>query len=171
MSPQILCRVTYGNPRPPAAITAHMTVRPALLPGFKRHRVKYVDYPAIVPHPEATAEEDGVRGTVVTGLTDVMVMKLDHFEGDMYERRHVEVLVLDGEGKGERVRVETYVWQKARSGLEEKEWDFDEFMREKASYWIDVEREDYVGESRFAGLDVLKLFRSQRNCAAYQVRF
>ena len=145
MSPAILHRVIFGDPHPPPALKERLSIRPAHLQGFRRHRVRGADFPAIIPHPE-TAKSDGVRGTIVTGLNKANVAHLDVFEGDMYERQFVKVSVLGGHGKGETVEVETYVWCLGEKRLEPTEWNFEEFMREKASSWIGVEREDYEGE-------------------------
>ena len=54
--------------------------------------------------------------------------------------------IFEGEDPGEEVDVETYVWASEIEELEKGEWDFREFMKEKAAAWIGVEREDYVGE-------------------------
>ena len=146
MSPAILHRVIHGTPRPEAWQRALLTVRPALLPGYRRHRVRDADYPAVVPHAELAAD-DGVRGTVVTGLSDMDMMRLDRFEGSDYRRARVRArVVVEGAGAGDEVEVETFVWSSPREELEDGEWDFREFMREKAFAWIGVEREDYVGE-------------------------
>ena len=158
MVPDILYRVIWGTPNPAAANKALLTIRPALLHSYKRHRVRNADFPAILPLSAAEAEklpeggggDDGVRGTVVTGLTGANMGRLDSFEGSMYERRHVQVAVLDDKGQdtGATVAGETYVWVLSRGDLELGEWDFDDFMEEKAIYWIGVDREDYDGKRR-----------------------
>ena len=45
----------------------------------------------------------------------------------------------------EEVEVETYVWVAREEGLEEGEWDFEEFTREKMGRWVG--NEEYDGES------------------------
>ena len=95
-----------------------------------------------VPSSESstgTGSGECVRGTYVTGLTDGDIWRLDVFEGDEYERVRVRLRILQevGEegGKG-NVEGETYVWVAGRERLEEEEWDFGEFVREKMGRWV-----------------------------------
>lgn len=91
------------------------------------------------------------------GLTDKQIWRLDLFEGDQYRRVKVRCrlltdAVVEG-GDGGEVDAETYVWddlesEMGRNGLEEGEWDFEEFRREKMRRWIGSEgKEEYAGES------------------------
>ena len=150
MAPPVLHRVCHGSSTPSAFQKSLLTIRPALLPGYRRHKVRGCDYPAIMPAAESPESSAGigsgecVRGTCVTGLTDGDIWRLDIFEGDEYERVGVRVRILeevgeeDGKGnvEGEEVQVETYVWAAGRERLEEDEWDFGEFVREKMGRWV-----------------------------------
>jgi hypothetical protein len=68
--------------------------------------------------------------------------KLDFFEGSQYERRRVNVRLLSkvgdvkGEGnvEGEEREADVYVFL-AKGDLEDKEWDLEEFRREKLTQW------------------------------------
>ena len=155
MAPKVLSRVCYG-PDVPLSTTKHgqLNIRPALLQGFRRHRVLHADYPAILPCDQST-----VRGTLVTGLTDGDLWRLDIFEGDEYERRKVTARELKYEGDinveptedqlGASVEAETYVWISPETRLEDNEWDFQEFVKEKMWAWVGdsgEERSDYKGE-------------------------
>lgn len=142
MAPQVLHRVCHGSSSPSNAIfaTHNLQITPAMLRDFQRHRVRHADYPAIIP--DAGSE---VRGTLVTGLTDADLWRLDIFEGDEYQRQPVRVRPLpaageDREDRQERLRneveAETYVWIAGKGRLEEREWDFDEFRREKMRNWV-----------------------------------
>ena len=101
----------------------------------------FADYPGIVPDAEGT-----VRGTLVEGLNEGDMWRLDIFEGDQYERRRVTVRPIENDGErmgepkeeelGTEVECETYVWIASRHELEDGEWDFDEFVREKIGRWI-----------------------------------
>ena len=141
MVPEILARVCGHKGK--------WTVRPAILHDYRRHRVAGADYPAIIPTPKAS-----VRGTYVTGLSNSDITKLDIFEGSEYKRADVKVNVLDvvgdadGEGnvEGEEFEVQTYVWISRKSYLEDKEWDFAEFQKEKMRRWIGS-HEEYEGET------------------------
>jgi hypothetical protein len=144
MSSRVLHRVCHGPDLPYSTtrnLNPALTVKPALLSGFRRHKVLLADYPAIVPDAEGT-----VRGTLVEGLNEGDMWRLDIFEGDEYERRRVKVRLIEKDGKrmgepreeelGAEVDCETYVWIASRCELEDREWDFDEFVREKIGRWI-----------------------------------
>jgi gamma-glutamylcyclotransferase (GGCT)/AIG2-like uncharacterized protein YtfP len=173
MAPEVLHRVCHGSTSPsnPIYATHNLKTYPAILPAHRRHRVKDADYPAILPHPSST-----VRGTYVTGLTDSDVWRLDIFEGSEYERANVKCKLIQQAGgedakpkvfknvhvsgkdvvhlgseydaDGEVVEAETYVWIGGEERLEEREWDFAEFQREKMRFWVGDEGDDeYAGES------------------------
>lgn len=155
MAPKVLSRVCYGPDVPLNTIKhGQLNIRPALLQGFRRHRVLHADYPAVVPCDKST-----VRGTLVTGLTDGDLWRLDIFEGNEYERQKVKARELKYEGDinvepteeqlGNAVDAETYVWISPKSRLEDGEWDFQEFVKEKMWAWVGdsgEERSDYKGE-------------------------
>jgi gamma-glutamylcyclotransferase (GGCT)/AIG2-like uncharacterized protein YtfP len=166
MSPAILRRVCYGPELPNSTtrtLPLHLVSRPAILPGFQRHRVRIADYPAIIRR-----EGSAVRGMLVTGLTEGDMGRLDIFEGDEYARVKVRVRlvrtadddgpklggVMGGIGEeeadlGDEVATETYVWIGDAGSLAEEEWDFDEFVREKLWRWVGSGGEtegEYEGE-------------------------
>jgi hypothetical protein len=153
MAPKVLHRVCRGPANPSTlSISNSLTIRPALLKLYRRHRVKNADYPAIIPHNSST-----VRGTLVQGLTDGDIWRLDIFEGDEYERKKVKVRVITDNTSheptenqlGEEFEAESYIWIAGEHQLEDSEWDFDEFMREKMVFWAGEEgetREDMRGE-------------------------
>ncbi|KAK4110641.1 hypothetical protein N656DRAFT_799775 [Canariomyces notabilis] len=139
MVPQVFYSVCYGSQEVPKEIAALHTFNAAILPGYRRHRVKYADYPGI------TEEEGGeVFGSFVTGLTKANMEKLDYFEGGQYERRKVTVKVLKdvgiaegasgSQGYHEEKTAEVYVFLH-KDDLEPVEWDLEEFRREKLRYW------------------------------------
>lgn len=149
MIPQVLYRVCYGTSNPPPYLAALLRISPAILPAYNRRKVRFCDYPAVVPSPAPSS----VRGTYVRGLTDVDILRLDIFEGSQYVRKKVKVMLLaevgeeDGTGnvEGREVEAETYLWKKGEDMLEDGEWDFAEFKREKLVNWVDVD-EEYKGE-------------------------
>ena len=168
MVPQVFYSVCYNSKDVPPAIAALHTFRPAVLEGFSRRRVRCADYPGMT-------EEEGasVLGTLATGLTRANIEKLDYFEGAQYERRKVTVKVVRGQVVGpsgptsaavsaagagaaegekgaaaadeEEVEAETYVFLDKRD-LEEREWDVEEFKRERLRLWT---RAGYVFEGKF----------------------
>lgn len=152
MAPPVLHRVIYGTTSPEAWQKSLTTVRPALLQGYQRHKVKYADYPAILPATGSVAlgaAPPSVRGSLVTGLTDGDMWRLDIFEGSQYTRQKVRVKILKhtaldaaiDEDKLDDVveaelDAETYVWSVDPEDLESEEWDFEEFRREKMWAWV-----------------------------------
>ncbi|QSZ34060.1 hypothetical protein DSL72_005640 [Monilinia vaccinii-corymbosi] len=152
MAPEVLHRVIYGSSKHNPS--ASLTITPALLPNYCRHRVRSADYPGIIFESGHT-----VRGTFVTGLTPKNMQSLDWFEGPEYERKVVTVKILTPKDKehvhdasgimgeavetGEEKEAQTYVFKHV-SLLERGEWDFAFFRREKLRYWAD-ESEEYAG--------------------------
>lgn len=162
MVPAILHRIIHGSSTPEPWQKALLTTRPALLPGYRRYRVQNADYPAILPYEPPS--DSSVLGVVVTGLTEGDVLRLDVFEGTMYEKRAVKVRVpkrsdkdneddkslqkgldqtahLTGkqqeEEEMEEVDATTYVWTDPEEDLEMgSEWDFESFKRDKLQWWI-----------------------------------
>ncbi|KIX09668.1 uncharacterized protein Z518_00749 [Rhinocladiella mackenziei CBS 650.93] len=151
MAPGVLHRVIHGTHDPEPWQKSLLTVRPAMLQSYRRHRVRHADYPAILAH-----EGSCVRGSVVSGLTRGDLYRLDIFEGDQYSRQKVKVQVLKDigldeaaeEGRTEvieEVEAETYVWGEGEKTLEAKEWDFEEFKRDKMKAWMGMVK-DETGE-------------------------
>jgi len=156
MAPSVLKRVTSHDP---ASTALPLTSRPAILYNHRRHRVKGADYPAVIPSSPESSKEKSVRGTVVEGLTKEDIWRLDVFEGDEYERRAVSVQVLSAEGDNkiagptpnnanshdprqstqEELKAETYIWIAGEHRLDDQEWDFDEFVKEKMWRWAPSE--------------------------------
>lgn len=94
----------------------------------------------------------------VTGLTDANMYHLDQFEGSEYERKKVKARLLskvgddkgNGNVEGEEVECEVYVFNNP-GGLEDREWDFEEFRTQKMKNWT---REDYgFADSDHYGLE------------------
>lgn len=147
MAPQVLYRVIYGTTSPTPSQISHLIIEPAILPQYTRRRVRDCDYPAIVPSSEPGS---CVRGTYVRGLTSDNQWRLDLFEGNQYERIRLRLRLLDGkgnEGEGTEVEAEAYVWAEDIGGLEEREWDFEEFRKRKMRRWVG-NSEEYEGELR-----------------------
>ncbi|GLA49342.1 hypothetical protein AnigIFM63604_005005 [Aspergillus niger] len=156
MAPPILHRVIHGHSTPEPWQKALLTVKPAILHGYRRHRVR--------------GGEASVLGTVVWGLTDGDVYRLDRFEGSEYEKRVVRVRVLEShhhdegdngkagdiqevldavetEGsetkEGKEVEAVTYVWTAGKERLEDAEWDFEAFKRDKMAWWVEADEKDW----------------------------
>jgi hypothetical protein len=108
-----------------------------------------------------------VLGTLVSGLTDGDIHRLDMYEGDEYTRERVAVRVLQESepegsgqaelsteghlrnvldaagaevtGEGDEVQAVTYVWVAAEGRLEDAEWDFETFKRDKMAWWVSAD--------------------------------
>lgn len=161
MAPPVLHRVIWGSTTPPTPAHASLLhIRPAILHAHRRHKVRNADYPAILPSSPSAS----VRGTLVQGLTDGDIWRLDIFEGHEYARRRVRVRPLvqaqveEGQAGGknggeggmgdlaqkeednveseEEVEAETYIWVAGAHRLEAEEWDFAEFVRDKMKRWV-----------------------------------
>lgn len=182
MASPVLHRVCHGTSNPEPWQTQDIRIRPAILHNYRRHRVLGRDYPGLVPvEPESLVDDsnsgeaappvdgggsDGnkagsssVRGTLVTGLKDADIWRLDMFEGSQYGKRTVKVRVLEDEsqagdasGNGgddklrsnllnaketseQEVEAVTYVWTADKGILEAEEWDFQGFLRDKMHLW------------------------------------
>jgi hypothetical protein len=143
MASEVLFTVLYQHTDPPDTIRKLHTFTPAVLDGYCRHRVKLEDYPGIIPELGRT-----VLGVYATGLTDANMEKLDYFEGPEYSRRAVTVK-LAGVRSGSHdtvVETSTYIYNQP-ADLEEGEWDFEHFRKEKISLWS---RGDFVFEGEEA---------------------
>lgn len=84
--------------------------------------------------------------------------RLDTFEGMQYTRKIVKVKILDknGEETGEEKEAATYEWTAGRGDLEDQEWDFQHFVKEKLSAWAGG-RKQFEGEIYSAG-NIICLF-------------
>lgn len=88
-----------------------------------------------------------VKGVLVTGLTDGDLRRLDFFEGSQYDREvvSVELPAKDGSSKSSSITAEVYVFNEVEY-LEEDEWSFEEFRRDKLLNWVGG-----MGEDEYAG--------------------
>ncbi|BFZ54575.1 hypothetical protein PYCC9005_001612 [Savitreella phatthalungensis] len=105
---------------------------PAVLEGHRRHRVRGMDYPAVVPDTTSGAS---VRGMLVENLDTRAIERLDAFEGDEYVRRQVTVRPVDALSESpSEITCQTYIWLDHQQLLPE-EWDFETFEREAIHRW------------------------------------
>lgn len=171
MAPQVLHRVIHGSANPEPWQKAMISFQPAILHGYRRHRVKDAEYPAIIPVDQAKDDlstssdtspaRNSVLGTLVSGLTDGDVHRLDHFEGSEYIQKKVTVHKLqtpnEVSGGGneeslpkmldaaqtavadkEETPAVTYVWTAGVDELEDAEWDFEAFKKDKLTWWAKI---------------------------------
>lgn len=178
MAPQMLHRVIHGSPNPEPWQKALIRSQPALLHGYRRHRVRGADYPGIVAETDPKTESESksesssgsaVLGVLVYGLTDGDIYRLDKYEGNEYVKETVKVRTLrapaqEGGGdvtsetqlrdmllaagsniadEGDEVVAATYVWIAGKERLEEVEWDFETFRRDKLAWWVGAKESEW----------------------------
>lgn len=91
------------------------------LSGYRRTRVKDVDYPGITA--DVSTE---VSGLLLTDVDAISLEKLDTFEGEYYER--LSVVVVDAYGNRHTCSVYVFKPQWLHL-LTEEPWSFEEFQR------------------------------------------
>ncbi|ANB11177.1 hypothetical protein AWJ20_3979 [Sugiyamaella lignohabitans] len=141
MSPSVLARVISGKLE---LDVKSLKVNPAKLENFKRHKVKDVDYPAVIRGDD----KDLVLGTVVYNLSEEEIIKLDMFEGEEYERLVLDVLDI---AESRQVKAGVYVWVDSQDRLLEEEWDFGYFVNHKMENWISDELKEMDKEAEARG--------------------
>ena len=119
------CLFAYGTLQLPEVLQAVLGLRwqgaPALLPGYARYRVRGKPYPAIVPEPGGN-----VAGLVYSGVGATELEQLDHYEGELYERRTLSV-----RAGGATLAAVTYVLgDQHRALLSNESWELGAFERE-----------------------------------------
>lgn len=126
-----------------------------------------------------------MRGAYVTGLTDDDISQLDRFEGvgELYNRKKVRVKLLrkdvgvrddiadsglESLENGE-VETETYVWAESGMELDDQEWDFEHFRREKMRGWMGqpgiLSHYDGEVDAGFAAADAARAERERAGSA------
>jgi gamma-glutamylcyclotransferase (GGCT)/AIG2-like uncharacterized protein YtfP len=98
--------------------------RDATLDKYKRVCVKNEPYPAIFEFPNGS-----VNGLLLY-VDEHLLAALDKFEGNEYERRMVVCRV----GK-EQIECWAYIWVNGIQALEDKEWNYEEFVTNKLPNW------------------------------------
>jgi hypothetical protein len=97
MAPCVLFSKIHGCSEPYSHQVRNLRFHGALLSDFSRHQLPDVVYPGITANPGKE-----VHGTLVTGLTNRDVLKLDVYESWDYDRVKVSVRVLEKGAKAGR---------------------------------------------------------------------
>jgi hypothetical protein len=119
-----------------------------------------------------SAPDTAVLGVLVYGLTDGDIYRLDKYEGTEYTKETVSVRALraptqggdeeQGEvtsetqlrdmlnaagskvaDEGDEVVAAAYVWIAGKERLEEVEWDFETFRRDKLAWWVGARESEW----------------------------
>jgi gamma-glutamylcyclotransferase (GGCT)/AIG2-like uncharacterized protein YtfP len=102
--------------------TAH-----AVLEGYKMYCVKDCDYPTIVIEEGAET-----KGKILADVDDSDLKILSVYEGDEYAEKKVKVLCIN---KYEDAL--TFVWSKELHLLENRDWDFEDFQKNRLKFYLD----------------------------------
>ncbi|KAL3534714.1 hypothetical protein ACH5RR_003175 [Cinchona calisaya] len=127
---------------------------PAILHGYHRFSIKGRVYPAILP-----IENKKVAGKVLLGITPFELHILDEFEDVEYERKIVDVYVMDS---SEKLQANTYVWSNKTDPNLYGEWDFEEWKR--------LHKEEFTKMS-LGFMEELQLPESKPRVATYESFF
>ncbi len=98
----------------------------ATLPGFKRMRVKYGDYPAVIQ-----AEGGQVHGKLIPNVDARSLEMLRFYEGDDYECIEAFVHL-----ENKKVKALVFVWNNNRDLLTEPDWSIKKFKNNFLSDYI-----------------------------------
>ncbi|MBD2859693.1 gamma-glutamylcyclotransferase [Spongiibacter sp. KMU-158] len=94
---------------------------PARLEGFVRRAIKGEEYPGMI-----ALEGESVPGAIIRNVSGAGWQRLDAFEGEMYDRQQVQVMLADGSA----IAAQTYVIRPEYVHvLEAFEWDFEAFLK------------------------------------------
>lgn len=127
---------TYGTLMSEDIVTAVIGFvpekKPGKITGFRRHAVKNAHYPGIKP-----AGSSAVEGLVYFDIDQQSWQRLDLFEGDMYARQEVVVVLEDG------MQMQAYVYvvkPEFFSSLADHDWSFARFKKSgKISFVTDYD--------------------------------
>ena len=109
----------------------------ARLDGWERLCVRDAVYPGVRAAPGAT-----VDGLLWLGVHDEALLRLDRFEGELYERRVVRVTTAEGPREAQ-----VYVIPRANEHLlEPVAWDFERFRREHLARYLEHCRTGEIAE-------------------------
>ena len=118
LSPEIITKLTGKT----------FKTTPAVLSGYKKYCVKDFDYPAVIQ-----IDDSITSGMVLENVDDYSLYVISFYEGNEYEKLKVNINLND-----ESKEVLVFVWVKGQELLENKEWDFHHFQKNKLKYYIDV---------------------------------
>jgi len=111
-----------------ALVARRLPGEPAVLRGWARSMVRGTHHPGIAP--QAGSE---TTGTLYSGVDAAALAALDRFEGELYERREVEVEIAGGARRGALVWV---VRAELRHVLTGEPWDRERFVADHLREWL-----------------------------------
>ncbi|KAK9469687.1 hypothetical protein V1512DRAFT_245119 [Lipomyces arxii] len=127
MSVNVVARVLYGTSELPSSCT--LTLEPAVLAGYRRSGLTDEPYPAVIADPNGF-----VTGMLVRHVTPEQLQRFDEFEDTEYSRQVVSVKSV---ATGVAEDAHCYIWVDSLERLTGVDWDFDEFVKNGYSEWMD----------------------------------
>ncbi|UCD49484.1 MAG: gamma-glutamylcyclotransferase [Phycisphaerales bacterium] len=107
----------------------HYVRRPARLHGFARRNVRHDVYPVVF----RSQDSDWVDGMIYLDITKEDINRLDHFEGQFYDRRE-HMIIVEG---SERITAAVYVLKDHYDHIiSGDEWDPARFTREGLAVFL-----------------------------------
>ncbi|KAL6752067.1 hypothetical protein V8C86DRAFT_2764491 [Haematococcus lacustris] len=104
-------------------------MKPAVLQGYSRFKVKGAVYPAII----ATTPDALVQGQVLFELSADELKILDQYETSEYERLSVMPTLEDAS----QVAADVYVWKtELKEGLLQEPWLYEEWCQHHMQQWV-----------------------------------
>lgn len=94
-----------------------VTVKPGVLHGFRRRKVKGEHYPILAPHPGGR-----VDGLLIDGLTEAEIDRIRFFEGEDYALRPLPVTDAEGRPAGALACVSTGTLEEAGEAWHLEAW-------------------------------------------------
>lgn len=137
MAPEVFFTVCYGTCNVPEAIRKLKDFKPAVLHGYRRQRVRHADYPGMLAEAGHS-----VHGMLVSGLTNLDMMRLDAFEGSEYRIEDVKVRPVqtktsqdgtDAVVEDDEVEAATYIF--IYPDDLEGDWSYENFRKNKLALW------------------------------------
>lgn len=111
------------------SIVRHLT--PATLPHYRRHAIKWADFPAIIPSDQPN---DAVDGVLMFGLDRAEKSRLHAYEGRLYTVELAEVEIELADESSLTLAADVYVWKGLRDELLEMEdtlWSVEGFLQSR----------------------------------------
>ena len=99
----------------------------AILKGFQRRSVKNADYPAIIVNSNSEVE-----GILLHDVDELSMKILSFYEGEDYWCEVVDVQI-----ETDFIKANVFVWNSAINGLEEYDWNQEEFVLNSLQIYIE----------------------------------
>ena len=117
-----------------------MDPRPAFLPPeYSRHPVKRCVFPGVISNSDNVAQNERVKGILLSGITPEEMKIFDYFEDVEYNRCKVDVLLESNkdDGRNDIVDADLYLWVAGDHLLDlESSWSFEDFCTHQLPWYV-----------------------------------